>query len=1049
MLEELNKLKSYTMNKPLGSVKLVKLKDKIEDKSSLQTLIKRDFSNPFIGREFELSELRRGYFKLKKQIQNSGKNDDKKMSPENGKQNRAYVIGIKGEAGIGKTRLVREFLKQNAKHYLTGNSENFVQSPYSLFLSLIRNQCKISQSDSVNVIKEKARYFYDDASNYFHGSALKKKFFGGFSILVYLLGIKSKDSRLQQSSNDIRIHIQITLREFIEALAVKSFFQKEPFVLVLEDLHWMDTASRNALAYIFNTINKSGQIPGNTLFLLLYRPVFTPGYEIESSCDFTEIELEAFDNESIDKLLRQHKKSKKEKVDIVSLLSEKTKTELYERSVGNPLFIQEWSKLIRDKFSKSELEVDNRGNIKTGKQDLEIPETVHSLVNFRIENLSEGEKEVIRIASVIGLEFTSGLLENVMKFTGCSADSGETLKQLIAGNFLKKSENSGESFKFNHDIIRDVVYNTIAGDNRRVLHFAAATVIEELYSDSKDNYIYQLAEHFGKTDSEDKAIEYFERAGDKARESFENEKAEEYYDRIIETVDSGIEKYFEVNLKKLHLLRHTGKWTSAIGISESLLNNKKVKLLPKYFLGINSIVAELYSAMGEYQKSIELSEKILKYSSDTGNQSFRLKIKGMLGRNYLMLGNISKSKKHNNDFFEDSKKNPDKNFLAKANNELGILNRMIGNFDEALNFYKDSLRLYEQAGNFVEANHVTSNIGSLYFYLNDYKKAIEYMERAVELNLKTGSLNAYANSLGNLGNAYFEVGNSNEARKKISKRLEISQQLNNKDGIAASYFSIASFYLVDGLYKEAMEFFQKALKIFEEINKKSSIANTKYNMGLINFCMGNYGEAMKYYSEQLEYYEENSIKEGMQRSYLNLANLHKKIGNSKIAEDYYQKAIALAKQSGAKRMIEASLFNYAEYFFDNKNYSDAERLNEEAFKYCMEDYKDDLFQISLLREKINYYSEFIKINFDLKNNFNNFAKLEKIIGRTEALLKSASGEEQKGILNYEIWKMKRTKEQTNPKGISHYRKTALSIFEKLYKVTPNMEYQSIILELKN
>ncbi|MEO8209583.1 MAG: tetratricopeptide repeat protein [bacterium] len=1056
MLEKLNRIQSYSLNKSLSNIKLITLKVKKEEqiKTAKVISIKREFSNPFIGREYELSELKQKYFTLKKRITPT-KSFYKQKSKNYREEihNKPMVVGIKGEAGLGKTRLVREFLKSNGKYSVIGQAESFVQSPYSLFLSIIKSYCGILQMDSHEVVKNKLKNSYNDISNYLENKSKKKKLFEGLNIINYLLGIRSKDSRLILSSNDLKLHIQISLREFIESISAKANFYKEPLILVLEDAHWIDAASKNAFSYILNTIksdNNKNQFSANQiLFLLLYRPVFTPGYELESSSDFSEIELTSLDNASVEKMLLQTPKQSKGKTDVIKLLTEKTLKEVSERSEGNPLFIQEWSKLIRDKFSKSALQIDKDGKIIFDDTNSEIPETINTLIKYRINNLTSDEKEIIQTASVIGFIFSANQIGNIFSGIGKYSDIKKIILKLEEGKFIRKSEEEPGNYTFIHNVIQEIVYNTITEENRKILHYSAAEMTERLFSENISQHYYSLAEHYSKSDAEEKAIEYFEKAGDKARESFENEKAIEYYDKILESKFIKAKDYqIKIIFKKLNIQKLIGKWESAIETCLNYSNDKIIRKDTKTYLDFSLMLAEILHYQSNYSGSIELLKRILKIIKSKNEEKY-LETLSFLCMNYIQAGILDKAEEYCDILFRHSKESNINLISAKANNFLGQINGLKGNLKKSISYYEKSLRSYEESGDLFNISLMLNRIGIIYTRLNDYKKAIHYYEKANQIACKIGDLFGYSMILGNTGNVYYNLGKKSEALKQYKKQLEVTTNLNKKDGIIQSYINLGNYFLSEGNYSEALNYYFSALKISEEIKRKQSIANIKSNIGLINYFKGNYGEALDNYYDQLLIDESLLNKEGIIRGNLNVGNLYKKMSNLDNAEQCYLKAIAMSKELESKRLIALSHFNYAEFLFELKKFDEAEFHNNSALGiFNPDEFKDDVFEFRLLERKIYFYNNYKNLSFDLEKNYISLQRnnLKNIILETEAMINEAESEIEKAKVHFEIWKMKNQIKEENMKA-DYHKKLALKIFQGLYKKTPNIEFKSYILEL--
>ena len=132
MSDKLSRLQSYSLNRKAGNIKFVKLKEVTKKKDKIDeriAAIKRDTKITFTGRENEISQLRHIYFSQKKKL--TGRKELKNKFSQSEAPLVPAVIGIKGEAGIGKSRLISEFLKSHIKNSLHGTSDSQVQNPYS------------------------------------------------------------------------------------------------------------------------------------------------------------------------------------------------------------------------------------------------------------------------------------------------------------------------------------------------------------------------------------------------------------------------------------------------------------------------------------------------------------------------------------------------------------------------------------------------------------------------------------------------------------------------------------------------------------------------------------------------------------------------------------------------------------------------------------------------------------------------------------------------------------------------------------------------------
>jgi len=1046
MSDKLSRLQSYSLNRKAGNIKFVKLKEVTKKKDKIDeriAAIKRDTKITFTGRENEISQLRHIYFSQKKKL-TAGKDLKNKISQSESPPVPA-VIGIKGEAGIGKSRLISEFLKSHIKNSITGTSDTHIQNPYSFFITLIKSHCVISGSDSPDEVKRKLKFSLQDLSNYEKGKPDKKNLIGSYNLLCHLLGIHSKDYRLKLPASELKIHLQLCIKNFIEAVASKINFFDEPLVIICEDAHWMDDTSKNTLSYLFNTINISKRNPGQfriILFVLLYRPEFKVMKEAQFKTDFTEIELEPLDYDSVQKIL----KSKNENKNVTGLLNNMTGDAvklLTERSEGNPLFIQEWIRMFGDKYTSEELHQIKRSGIKSDRQDIEIPVSINLLINKRLERLIRTELRILQYASVIGNEFTDILLKKTTKLLSDETNIEGVLEKLTDNRFIRRSDKTFGSeryFVFHHDVIREVVYETIPEDNRKVMHKTAGEAIENIFHSRIEQYYYVLCEHFEKGGAEEKLIDYLEKAGDRARESFENERAIGYYEKILNSANLlNTRKYFDIFLKKFQIYKVQSDWKKAIE-DYNTLNLEKSFTADKFNLHkFKLILAEVYHNKSNYPESIKML-KYLKQSSK--NKELYWETIVLLCMNYLQMGQSKLASKYAILFYDMSLNKTDNVKKAKALDLLGQVERLKGNYSKAIKYFKNSMELFEKEKEFYEMLIIINRIGTVHYHLSEFTNAIQYFEKTLQRSIKYGSPIIQSIALGNLGNIYDDIGQNQKALNLFNQKYKIASELNNIEGIASSIASIGNLNLKDGLYDKAIINYQKALLYFIQIERKSSISNMHSNIGLIHLYRGEYNEAIYNFEREAEINESLSYNSAKLRNYLNTGNLYKKTSNYELAEKYYTKAFSLTKDLGSVRLEAITNFNYAELLFDMKKFEKAKNCINRALLLSKENYvNEEIFEIHILNSKILFYSELEKKTFDFKENSLSYSKLSEAVKGLEKMLKEYSKESETAKLHFELWNMKKNMKD---KSESVHKELSARLFKKLYKKTPNAEYKIFI-----
>jgi len=226
-------------------------------------------------------------------------------------EEKPIVIGIKGLAGLGKSRLLYEFLKSKAEtpgvpKRTTGDSQDsqtetsvvrrtpgvsavsatlhgttprISQNPYCVFTSMIKDYLNISQIDSPQVVKEKLEAGFQALEADLNDEREVRDLRDILPIVGFLLGVKYDDVRLQLKGKELCSYLQTAIRYFLEATAAKANHSGFPLLVILENLQWLDEASWTTLDFLMLTLNleekRKQKYFKHLLFILVYRPEYS------------------------------------------------------------------------------------------------------------------------------------------------------------------------------------------------------------------------------------------------------------------------------------------------------------------------------------------------------------------------------------------------------------------------------------------------------------------------------------------------------------------------------------------------------------------------------------------------------------------------------------------------------------------------------------------------------------------------------------------------------------------------------------------------------
>ncbi len=446
--------------------------------------------SPFVGRSDELSRLRECF--------------------EKARGGEGQVVGIVGEPGIGKSRLLlqlRELLPEGEYTYLEGGCIHYGEAmAYLPILGILRNYFDIQEGDEEATSKRKM----DERLASINGQIAHI-----LPPLQELLSLAVDDQTfLSLEPVQRRERVFEAIRYLLIAAS-----QQRPLILAIEDLHWIDKTSEEFLSYFIE-----GLPTASVLLLLLYRPEYIPAWV--SKTFYSQVRVDHLPEESSTKLVRAVLSEGEVSPEISDFIVEKT--------AGNPLFIEE---MTRGLLEAGSIIKDNEHYVlSTSPSDIQVPDTIQGIIASRLDRLQEELKESLQVASVIGQEFSLRLLEEV---TGISKPLKSYLNQMQSTEFIyEKSIFPEPEYIFKHALTQEVAYNSLLLKRRKEIHERIGQAIERLYSDNLDDFYETLAYHFARSENREKALHYLSLSGEKAAMDYSNWEAINYYREAISMLDT-------------------------------------------------------------------------------------------------------------------------------------------------------------------------------------------------------------------------------------------------------------------------------------------------------------------------------------------------------------------------------------------------------------------------------------------------------------------------------------------------------------------------------
>jgi class 3 adenylate cyclase len=772
---------------------------------------------------------------------------------DNARAGNGQFVTVVGEAGVGKSRLIFEFRHSIGRDQFTvlqGRCQSYGSNvPYLPFLNALKRGLHLNEDDTPLELKEKA------VSNILDIDQALKRY---IPVYLHLLSIQSEEHPLPKNLYGLELKNMIN-----EALAAINILnsKRKPMVLILEDWHWADEASDLTLKHIVSLI---ASYP--LMVVVLYRPEYFTSWSNWSY--HTPIVLKPLDILHIENIIKA--------IWEVDFLPEGFASLVHEHTGGNPFFIEEaCTALIEDGTVRLE---GRKAAFIHSLEQLSIPSTVQALLRARLDRLDDNSKEVLQLASVVGREFASRILERMLDSGARLSPSLETLKlqELIRQiRLIPEAE-----YMFKHVLTQVAVYETLLLKRRKELHAAVGQAIEELYCERLEEHYENLAYHYSNSGDTEKALHYSEMAGDKAARVYSLAEARKHYEKAL--------SFFNANKTKPE---HQQK-----------------------FIDLTLKWAEVsqFAPSDKIRETLKLS---LNYAKEIGNKKRIAEVSYWIGRFAYIQGDFIEALHQVKKCIKWAKELKDEELLATSYNLIGRSCLYIDEYLNGIRYLEEGLNLIKPYRKWDDIIYSSGILGLMLGLTGDFRRSIEMIENAIELAKEHGILTFEAMAFGYLGSVQFWYGNWQESIDSCSMCIEISKKLDNFLPVGwASLFKGAAIFN-SGSQDKGLRFLREAIQIAA---RTDSVLAMPFFYSLFAECLavhGDHSEAVSM-NQKAQSFNRTGQKWGEIISCRTMAIL----AATETSQDWIQvdsymmRSINLAKEKKALPELVISLSRYAGLF---------------------------------------------------------------------------------------------------------------------------------------
>jgi class 3 adenylate cyclase/tetratricopeptide (TPR) repeat protein len=527
------------------------------------------------------------------------------------------VAAMVGEAGVGKSRLIHEFVHSpQTQGWLVLESASVSYgkaTPYFPVLDLLRRYCDVDDGDDPRTIRGKVTG---------QVVTLDPALQDTVPALLSLLEALPEDSPFLTLEPPQRR--QRTLDALKRVLLRES--QVQPVLLVFEDLHWIDSETQALLDSLVESL------PTVRLLLLVnYRPEYQHGWGSKSY--YTQLRLDPLPPVRADEFLQALLGDDASLKPLTQLLIARTE--------GNPFFLEE---SVRTLVETGVLVGEPSAyRLAHALPTVQVPVTVQAVLAARIDRLPPEEKRLLQTAAVIGSEVPLPLLQTIAESPEATLHHG--LAHLQAAEFVYETRLFPEVlYTFKHALTHEVAYGSLLQERRRALHVRIVEALEALYPDRLTEQVDRLAHHAVRGQVWDKALRYLRQAGVKATERSANSEAVAYFEQALEALThlpesrSTLEQSIDLRLDVRHPLNQLGETER---ILEHLREAERLAEALDDQLRLGRVAAYLttyYYAVGNQERAVASGQRALTIATALGNFPLQVELNFRLGQVYNQIG---------------------------------------------------------------------------------------------------------------------------------------------------------------------------------------------------------------------------------------------------------------------------------------------------------------------------------------------------------------------------------------------------------------------------
>ncbi len=786
---------------------------------SQDSSIGRIYQGEMLGRSSELRSIRRRLYTLKHGAF-------------------AGITTVYGEAGVGKSRLIFEAAREHEGSALAFvlRCDDILRASLNPFEYFFRDYFRQSSSSSSEENRTAFKERLESLAVRLESCGSKSAFYLAEKLRVSQSVIGSVLGHFREGSN----FEQLDPAEKFENIAVATgtligaLSSIQPFILIIEDLQWMDDDSKRLLGII------SGELAKYPLAMLISSRYMDDGSKpetgIEHIVDYTYIDLEPVDEEAARSIVSAHFPDKPES-DLTTFIQERT--------LGNPFYIDQFCVYLKNAGFVER----RRKGWRLVARNQEVPSGILSILVARMDRLPGRLKKLVQTASVLSQEFDLNVLSEISD----DRNTDSLLWQGVSEQLWTRTKET--TYAFNHALYRDAAYGMLLERELKKLHTKAADVILSMNADDPDKVAGKIAFHMENSGKLSEASEWgwkaLRQADDNSRLHEALQWTEKLQSMLTKNSTEGsrpqllCDVLFSRNKVLSKLVRHEEQGNNL----ELLMKMCNVEDWEDRATDLLTIQAHYYNSIGRIDEAFSLYEKALEAAELEKNLERQAMILGNIGILHRGSGHIDKARKYYERALRIFRELDDRKSEGNILGNLAILLRHQGLTAEAEKHYMQALRIHRELGDRRAEGYILNGLGNL---SEDKDTALEWFRMSLTINREVGDRKAVAIALGNIGQIDSGRGHFETAAQNLYRALDIFRDIGNLPLQAGTLNYIGEMYMSQGDLDAAYSNIQESIDISRRSKRRRTEVTATILLGRITAQKGDTESALELYTRSYD-----------------------------------------------------------------------------------------------------------------------------------------------------------------------------------------------------